>query len=150
MTGADPSPDDRPPADRAPRVRPFLGGELGDDPRLSDLPGATAPRPFLLTAGRTPGASSVALEAQVVATPEGRRAHDGLTFEYRDIVGICVEPLAVAEVAARLRLHVGVVQVLVGDLTHHGMVTTYEPSEDITDDVDTILRVIHELRQRTS
>ncbi len=149
MTGADPSAGDPSAAERAPRVRPFLGGELGADPGVPAPSGAT-PRPFLLTAGRTPGASSVALEAQVVATAEGRRAHDGLTFEYRDIVGICVEPLAVAEVAARLRLHVGVVQVLVGDLSHHGMVTTHEPSADISDDVDTILRVIHELRQRTS
>ncbi len=72
---------------------------------------------------------------------------DELSFEYRDIVDLCVEPLAVAEVSARLRLQLGVAQVLLRDLTRSGHVTTFEPGVGLTDDVHTILRVIDGLRQ---
>ncbi len=138
------------------RVRPFLApGPDGRAARAASAreeepaPGAT-PRPFLLTAGRTRGAVSVALEAQVLTTPRGQAVLPELTFEYRDIVAACEHPLAVAEVAARLRLHVGVARVLIGDLTHQGLVMTYEPSDNVTHDVGTILRVIDGLRRRTS
>ncbi len=139
-------------------VRPFVDG-VRAEPGALELPvgapgaggrfAAPAPRPFLVTAGRTRGAVSVALESQVVATELGRAAAERLTFEYRDIVALCVEPLAVVEVAARLRLHVGVAQVLIGDLTHQGLVATFEPDGDVSGDVATILRVIDGLRART-
>jgi Protein of unknown function (DUF742) len=106
-------------------------------------------RPFLLTQGRTVGATEIAVETQVAATPLGETAVETLTFEYRDIVTLCLEPLAVAEIAARLGLHLGVVRVLVGDLHHQGMVATYEPEVALIDDVDTIERVINVLRART-
>jgi hypothetical protein len=106
----------------------------------------TAVRPFLVTSGRTESQANIPMEAQVVLTPEGRGAQQWLTFEYRDIVGLCNEPLAVAEIAARLSLHLGVTRVLVGDLQEHGIVTTYRPEADF--DVDTILRVINGLRLR--
>jgi hypothetical protein len=103
-------------------------------------------RPFLITSGRTAADSNIPMEAQVLVTPDGLGAHPWLTFEYRDIVGLCHEPLAVAEIAARLSMHLGVARVLVGDLQEHGIVTTYRPEAD--DDVETILRVIHGLRLR--
>jgi len=146
--GHDPPPGVRPyvgPA--APAARP--GGPGGDRGGGTDPPSGSTPRPFLLTAGRTRGAVAVALESQVVSTAQGRQALDGLSFEYRDIVGLCSEPLAVAEVAARLRLHIGVAQVLIGDLTHQGLVATFQPTDDVTHDVGTILRVIDGLRQHT-
>jgi hypothetical protein len=86
---------------------------------------------------------------QVVITPRGETAADALSFEYRDIVSLCAEPVAVAEIAARLSLHLGVIRVLIGDLQHQGMVTTFQPEVDPTDDVEMILRVINGLRQRT-
>ncbi len=134
-------------------VRPFLVPGTGAAARgvLEEAPAPGAsPRPFLLTAGRTRGAVAVALEAQVLTTPRGHAVLPELTFEYRDIVAACEQPLAVAEVAARLRLHVGVARVLIGDLTHQGLVMTYEPSDSVTHDVGTILRVIDGLRRRTS
>jgi len=147
--------DDTPEAghDPPPGVRPYVdpaarAGTAGDRGPAGPSSGST-PRPFLLTAGRTRGAVAVALESQVVATAQGRQAFDGLSFEYRDIVGLCSEPLAVAEVAARLRLHLGVAQVLIGDLTHQGLVATFQPTDDVTHDVGTILRVIDGLRQHT-
>ena len=132
-------------------VRPFVEGGAAramstPGPEPTCLPDA-AVRPFLVTSGRTTGESEIPVEAQVVVTQEGRGARRWLTFEYRDIVGLCDEPLAVAEIAAQLRLHLGVARVLVGDLQQHGIVTTYRPDSDY--DVDTILRVINGLRLRS-
>jgi hypothetical protein len=148
--GDTPEPGHDPP----PGVRPYVdpdarAGAAGDRGHGIGPSSGSTPRPFLLTAGRTRGAVAVALESQVVSTAQGRQELDGLSFEYRDIVGLCSEPLAVAEVAARLRLHVGVAQVLIGDLTHQGLVATFQPTDDVTHDVGTILRVIDGLRQHT-
>jgi hypothetical protein len=132
-----------------PLIRPFL-----DDPGAV-LPGAASPpaersavRPFLVTSGRTTGATDIPVETQVMVTSLGRTALGSLTFEYRDIVTACDEPLAVAEIAARLSLHLGVARVLVGDLAHQGLVIAYEPSVDLADDVETIERMIHVLKTR--
>jgi hypothetical protein len=133
------------------RVRPFLRSGL-PVPGPAAAPEQPAPgtvRPFLVTSGRTVGAASIPLEAQVVTTTVGEGAHDRLTFEYRDIVRLCRQPVAVAEIAARLHLHLGVARVLVGDLQSDGLVTTFEPEPDTAHDVDTILRVIHGLRERS-
>lgn len=135
-------------------VRPFLGrapqpagaGAPADATDAGPDDGAEV-RPFVLTRGRVVTEEDLAVEAQVVRTRRGGDAVDTLSFEYRDIVELCGEPLAVAEIAATLRLQLGVARVLVQDLTNQGMVTTFEPEVGLTDDVDTIMRVIHGLRQ---
>jgi len=80
-------------------------------------------RPYLITGGRSRPVDALRLEAQVLSTWEGRAAIDRLAFEHRDVVALCVRPLAVAEVAARLGLHLGVARVLVGDLVAMGYLT---------------------------
>jgi hypothetical protein len=136
------------PPSRGSLIRPFLGERPG---AAAPAPGAagTSVRPFLVTSGRTAAAGAIPVEMQVVATPEGETVMDTLTFEYRDIVTLCTEPVAVAEIAARLSLHLGVIRVLVTDLQQQGLVATYAPEVDPTDDVDMIMRVINGLRQRS-
>jgi Protein of unknown function (DUF742) len=132
-------------------VRPFLDrtarAQPPSAPSAPDDDAATAVRPFVVTGGRTADGTDLAVEAQVIATKLGQASADDLSFEYRDIVDLCVEPLAVAEVSARLRLQLGVTQVLLRDLTRSGHVTTFEPGVGLSDDVNTILRVIDGLRQ---
>jgi hypothetical protein len=136
-------------------IRPFLAAAPVDSGHrvaaAEAAPGAagTSIRPFLVTSGRTAAAQAYPVETQVVSTEHGESAAETLTFEYRDIVTLCAEPVAVAEIAARLSLHLGVIRVLIGDLQHQGLVTTYQPEVDPTDDVEMILRVINGLRQRT-
>jgi trans-aconitate methyltransferase len=108
--------------------------------------GASGLRPFLLTSGRTTADVSIAIETQVISTDDGRDKVDTLTFERRDIVALCEEPLALAEIAAMLELHLGVVRVLVGDLSTEGLLAVYLPDADVAQDVDTLLRVIRGLR----
>jgi hypothetical protein len=135
-------------------IRPFLdtaeaGAGLGAADGTADggdRPEGTSLRPFLLTAGRVAGPGSIAIETQVVATDRGRVASSELGFECRDIVAACEDPLSVAEIAARLSLHLGVVRVLVGDLSAEGHLSVHLPNADAPTDVDTLLRVIHGLR----
>ena len=64
----------------------------------------------------------------------------------RESVALCAAPLSVAEIAATLRLHLGVVRVLAGDLADEGHLSVYLPNADAATDVGTLLRVIRGLR----
>lgn len=145
------TPDQTEPSERpaGALVRPFLGVRSVDgdgQPAQDPLPDGVALRPFLLTAGRVAGQDSIAIETQVVTTERGRTAVERLGFERRDIVSLCGNPLSVAEIAAQLSLHLGVVRVLVGDLSEDGHLSVYLPNADAPTDVDTLLRVIRGLR----
>ena len=54
-------------------------------------------------------------------------------------------PLAVAEIAAQLGLHIGVARVLVADLAASGYVIVRRPGTTLANDLDTIERVIRGL-----
>ncbi|MGW7260427.1 DUF742 domain-containing protein [Streptomyces sp. NPDC054834] len=110
---------------------------------------ASAVRPFLVTAGRVADSGSgrtVPVETQVVATAEGLDALDRLSFEQHDIVAACRLPQSIAELAARLRLHLNVVRVLAEDLRAAGHLTVYVPDFDATHDASVLRRVIDGLR----
>ncbi|MER6144103.1 DUF742 domain-containing protein [Streptomyces sparsogenes] len=110
---------------------------------------APAIRPFLLTAGRVSGsgaAPSLPVESQIVATSTGLAALDKLTFEHRDLVAACRRPQSVAELAARLRLHLNVVRVLAGDLCAAGHLAVHLPNARATQDISVLRRVIDGLR----
>lgn len=106
-------------------------------------------RPFLLTEGRVASAASIPIEAQVVATGRGRAAARGLRAELRDILELCTAPLAVAEVAAHLSLHVGVARVLVDDLSRDGHLRAYLPPAASATDEQILRRLITGLRALT-
>ncbi|MER8010006.1 MULTISPECIES: DUF742 domain-containing protein [unclassified Streptomyces] len=110
---------------------------------------APAVRPFLVTAGRVaPTASGrpVPVETQVVATAEGLAELDDLTFEQYDIVAACRQPQSVAELAARLRLHLNVVRVLAEDLRAAGLLAVHVPDTGVIHDATVLRRVIDALR----
>jgi hypothetical protein len=58
------------------------------------------------------------------------------------IIAACDSPVAVAEVAARIGLPIGVVQVLAGDLVNAGVLLRSESSKSLADDVLFIERLI--------
>ncbi|WP_127498840.1 DUF742 domain-containing protein [Actinoplanes solisilvae] len=150
-----PDPDD--PAHPArPSVRPFLqSGALsagGYRPaHRDDQPPAgeqtTALRPFVITSGRTDGADpNIGMETQVTVSPSAGPVR--LSPEMRAIVGLCGEPVSVAEISARLRLHLGVTRILVGDLRAAGQLDVHVLDNE-TPDPETIMRVIRGLRAIT-
>ncbi|MEV4704610.1 DUF742 domain-containing protein [Actinoplanes sp. NPDC049316] len=139
-------------------VRPFLratGPGVPHDPPPAQLPGpapgepppgehATALRPFVITSGRVAAADpDIGLETQVSAHPGAASAR--LSPEQRAIVHLCGEPLSVAEISARLRLHFGVTRILVGDLRAAGHLDVHVLENDFPDP-ETIMRVIRGLR----
>jgi hypothetical protein len=127
-------------------MRPYLTAR-GDPHDTTPAPDATAVsrlRPYLLTSGRVePVDQTLEIEAQVVTTELGATAH--LSFEHRDIVELCATTMSVAEVAATLELHIGVVRVLVADLAALGYLLVVRPSFPLSQDPSLIERVIRGL-----
>jgi uncharacterized protein DUF742 len=137
------------------RVRPFLDSQAAA-PNLEPVedlsPGL---RPFVLTAGRVDGVDpDIDLETQVTARGlDARRMAEvpigGLTREQRAIVDLCADPVSVAEISAKLGLHLGVTKILVGDLRAAGHLDVHATDVDASHDPETILRVINGLRAFT-
>jgi hypothetical protein len=126
-------------------------------PRPADIPGSgrgegapppgertTALRPFIITSGRVDAPDpDIGIETQVTAHPGAAPAR--LPPEKRAIVALCAQPLSVAEISARLRLHLGVTRILVGDLRAAGQLDVHVLENDFPDP-ETIMRVIRGLR----
>jgi hypothetical protein len=107
-----------------------------------DEPPASRVRPFLLTGGRAARDGDLLPEAQVVA----RWVDPQLRFERRAIAQLASTPLSIAEIAARLHLHLGVVRVLVSQMHASGHLDVLVAPVDAHRDVDVLERVIHGLR----
>ncbi|GAB2580486.1 hypothetical protein GCM10027168_11690 [Streptomyces capparidis] len=126
------------------------GGDAGDAQGAPErIDRAPAIRPFLLTAGRVSGggtAPPLPVETQVVTTTQGLSALRSLTFEHHDIVAACRRPQSLAELAARLRLHLNVVRVLAEDLCAAGHLAVYRPNARSAQDLSVLRRVIDGLR----
>jgi Protein of unknown function (DUF742) len=137
----------------APLVRPFLREMPPAYPQEPDrsgdrpAPSVPAARPFLLTRGRTrPADSRLEIEAQVLTSEAGEAALERYRYEQRDIVALCRQPMSVAEIAARLGLHLGVTRVLVGDLVAWGHLSVRRPDAAENRSVAVIERVIRGLQ----
>ncbi|MGC9670797.1 DUF742 domain-containing protein [Planosporangium sp. 12N6] len=118
------------------------GPEVVPPPR--EAPGV---RPYLLTGGRVrPADASLEIEAQVKTTPAGRADAGRLTFEHRDIVLLCEQSIAIAEVAARLGLHLSVARVLASDLIEAGYLAVRRPDAGLHQNKKIIERVIRGLQ----
>jgi hypothetical protein len=86
-------------------------------------------RPYTVTRGRTRShRTELELEALVATTP-GSRPGVTLNPEQQTIVQLCRGRFqSIAEISALLRLPLGVVRVLVGDMADQGLVDIYQPA----------------------
>jgi hypothetical protein len=129
--------------------RPFLGkaikaesvgGLTSEEPEQSTV---EHKRAYLLTGGRTGGgAAGIGIET-VLVRDRGKALRSGWATEMSMIIAACESPVAVAEVAARVGLPIGVVQVLAGDLVVDGVLLRSASSKSLRDDVHFIERLIH-------
>jgi hypothetical protein len=131
--------------------RPFLGHVLRSEAfrpdETAEIP-EEAPsghnHPYLLTGGRTGGgAAGVKIETILVRDAKAPPRPAGWSGELAMIISICEAPIAVAEVAARIGLPIGVVQVLAGDLVAAGVLIRSSSTKSLADDVLFIERLIH-------
>ncbi|MBW4721274.1 DUF742 domain-containing protein [Saccharothrix obliqua] len=83
-------------------------------------------RPYARTGGRT--RSSTAFAIETIVTTNERAEPDALTStaEHRVISDLCRHPHSVAEVAARLRMPLGVVRVLLADMSDLSLINVHE------------------------
>ena len=93
-------------------------------------PGLT--RPYVLTGGRTRSAADLPLEAIVVTERDSLAI--GAAPELRAIVDLCAAPHSIVEIAAILEMHLGVVRVLVGDLTGDGILSVGATASTVLDE----------------
>ncbi len=131
--------------------RPFLGQVIqaeATETTRADVevePPAGQSRPYLVTGGRTGGgAAGIGIETMLVRDRDVRSRTDW-PVEKAMIIAACEAPVAVAEVAARVGLPIGVVQVLAGDLVAAGVLlrSASASSLSLADDVNFIERLIH-------
>lgn len=103
-------------------------------------------RPFLATAGRTRSSlADLRMETLVEATA---KLEDGLRFEAARIAKLCREPNSVAEISAKLKIPLGTVKVIVGDLVGSNHVRTHKTIEGETpEDMQLISRLIAGVRK---
>ena len=112
-------------------------------------PGRRRVRPYAMVGGRTrPTHDDLEIEALVSTTSTGERTPK-LTVEQRAIAALCHELLSIAEVSAQLRLPLGVIRVLVGDMADEHLVIVYRPAyAGDRPDLALLERVLHGLRAR--
>jgi len=80
-------------------------------------------RPYAITGGRTRPSADIHLETIVVRTAAGEASSHRAGLERGELLHLCVTPTSVAELAARVRVPLGVVLVLVGDMADEGLLT---------------------------
>jgi Protein of unknown function (DUF742) len=83
-------------------------------------------RPYAVTGGRTAPADGGVLDLLTVVVATGQPAAEDaprLTPEHRRLLGLCRRQITLADLAADIALPLGVVRVLLADLTQLGAIT---------------------------
>ena len=96
----------------------------GDADRWLDRDAGPVVRPYAVTKGRTLPSGGALLGLIDIVVGTGERASDGFRQgpEHRRIMSLCRRPIPVVDLTSEMDLPVGVVRVLLGDLTEAGMV----------------------------
>jgi hypothetical protein len=124
--------------------------EVGADPGGSATSkGAAAVRPYAWTRGRTKSGLELAIEALVSTSQRGREQMAMLQVEHRAVAELCEQTRSVAEVAALLKIPLGVARVLLGDMAGIGVVTVHQTASSTGNMPDLALmeRVLSGLRR---
>jgi uncharacterized protein DUF742 len=106
-------------------------------------------RPYTRTGGRTRSDYDLAIEALVSTSERGKAPDAAVLPEHRSICGLCLDTRSVAEVAAHLRLPLGVARVLIGDMAGMGLVLIHQSGMVVGDrpSIEFMERVLSGLRR---
>lgn len=103
-------------------------------------------RSFALTSGRTRPRHPLLLETLISAVGVDNTGFTELSPEQRNIFLTCEQPRSVTEIAATLRLPVGVVRVLINDLAEQGHVRIHPTVQrDAAPNRHLLERILHGL-----
>lgn len=145
-SGPIPAIRDEPPPDFSGSHRAVPGDPLGVEPAEES---GSLVRPYTRTGGRTRPDYDLAIEALVSTSERGMERDAAVLPEHRSICGLCVDTRSVAEVAAHLRLPLGVVRVLIGDMASMGLVLIHQGGLVVGDrpSIEFLERVLSGLRR---
>ena len=95
-------------------------------------------RPYARTGGRTKPGRDLDLEALVLPTANGREAWESplLSPEHNTVIEICQRSVSVAEIAAQLRVPLGVARVIIADMVDLGLVEVLKTAATDGDERD--------------
>jgi hypothetical protein len=103
-----------------------VADEFDDDDDADAVP---LVRPYSRTGGRTRSNLDLAIEALVSTSDLGRARSGQLDGTHQPIAELCAQSRSVAEVAALLRIPLGVARVLVGDMAGLGLVVVHRTAD---------------------
>src|SRR5439155_1891220 len=117
-------------------------------------------RPYAVTGGRTEPVDGEVLDLIAVVVATGKRQRSAaadaakaasalgtLSPEHRRILALCQRPITVADIAADTTLPLGVVRVLLADLTQQRRISVLpQPAADEQPSADLLKEVLHGLR----
>ncbi|MEO3809783.1 DUF742 domain-containing protein [Sphaerisporangium sp. B11E5] len=105
-------------------------------------------RPYAMTGGRTAPRTALALEALVSSLLSTHQDLSTLTPEKQAISQLCRQVRSVAEIAALLRVPLGVARVVIADMAAEGLVQLHQPQLDTgKPDLNLLERVLSGLRR---
>ncbi len=106
---------------------------------------ASIVRAYSWTGGRT--TSSYQLEIETLVSAVDWDYPSGMKAEYHEVINLVGRPRSVAEVAALLRLPLGVAKVLLGDMAERGLVDVHDTASTDQPDLGLMERVLAGLRR---
>src|SRR5690348_8379929 len=101
----------------------------GDADRWLDREAGPVVRPYAVTKGRTPPSGGVWFGLIDIVVRTGGQGTGDLRQgpEHRRIMNLCQHPIPVVDLTSEIDLPVGVVRVLLGDLTEAGLLRIIPP-----------------------
>ncbi|MET9226646.1 DUF742 domain-containing protein [Lentzea sp. NPDC003310] len=119
------------------------------EPAFGDAQDSSIVRAYAWTGGRTRSNIDLEIETLVSANDQSRQSAGILQAEHQRVVELCHAPRSVAEVAALMRLPLGVVKVLLGDMAERGLVDVHQTASagGDTPDLGLMERVLSGLRR---
>ncbi len=118
-----------------------------DDPHFPREEAASIVRAYSWTGGRT--SSSHQLEIETLVSTVDRDHPGALKSEYQEVLNLVGRPRSVAEVAALLRLPLGVAKVLLGDMAERRLIDVHDTGsvDGAQPDLGLMERVLSGLRR---
>ena len=146
MAGGGWSNEPYPPGDDAHR---YYGGTNPAQPTApASAERSSLVRPYAVTGGRTAPRLQLAMEALVSSATSIHQDLSILTPERQAISQLCRQVRSVAEISALLRMPLGVVRVVIGDMAAEGLLHVHQPQlEAGKPDLNLLERVLSGLRR---
>jgi Protein of unknown function (DUF742) len=105
-------------------------------------------RAYMMTGGRTVSdGERLEFETMLSLSPIGKRRQPNFLFEQAKIAALTAdEAVSIAEISAKLRVPVGVAQVLCIDMVSEGFLEVHAASSNVSSDVSLLTRLINGVR----